>query len=182
MEFNQEIDDPIVKCVCCENEFNLQSTQIARDGSPICESCFYDDTSEPDVDITIHHSKGDKIYTDIDIIRLGYYADDYSDTDFEGDFYTEHHYNNWRGYTDVKSDKWIEVGLVNTSQEYLAKMVNQFGNILLDNNIEYASCSARTSNCLVVNLSYWVQKEDYKKAMRIKNKLLKKYNFTSEDF
>lgn len=182
MEFNQEIDDPIVKCVCCENEFNMQSTQIARDGSPICEDCFQDDISEPMATITIHHNKGDEIYQDIDMIFIGAYATDETDSEFSEDFYIENHYNNFRGYTDVKSNIWKEIGLVNTSQEHLAPMVNEFGDILLDNNIQYASCSARTSNCLVVNLSYWVSKKDYKKAMRIKNKLLKKYNLDKEDF
>lgn len=175
-------------CVCCENEFeDIEQSNITDNGDPICEPCYNDDTSYPEVTIQVHHSKGNELYDNFDFIFIGSYCTMSTDSVYQEDFQKVDHYNNYRGYTDVVSDKWKEIGFVNVrfmdqSQEKLANAVNSFGDILLDNDIIYASSDAKTSNCMVSNLSYWVLAKDYKKALRVKKALMKKYNITENDF
>jgi hypothetical protein len=174
------------KCACC-NEIDEDRNFDTDNGFAICESCYSDETSDPDIEITIHLDKGEELYKDIELIWIGTYTHQSSDSIYIDDFNKVDHYSNWRGYTDIVSNKWTEIGLVNVrafdeSQEHLAKGVNSFGDMLLDKGIIYASAQCKTSNCMVSNLSYWVKNEDLKKAMRIKKRLLKQYNMNEDDF
>jgi hypothetical protein len=153
------------KCAMCDKLLPLEEFErcgfygdegTTHSGKKICETCYYEDTSEPAA--TVYYGAEDDDGEGPK--RIGSCR---NETD--GDFTVSWHSTDpWRGYYEMQSERYVRVfddAILSghESEEMLKKLYDYILKRFEEEEIHYARAFARSSNLFMTCLEIWVQKD-----------------------
>ena len=128
----------------------------------ICQGCLEHEECEPPA--TVFFDDDDYPHAVGEFIN-------YTDGDFKVEW---HSIDGWRGYYEVKSDKWVKIHddcILSGSEdsEELKKFDEELQECLRKLGIRYARVFTRTSNIFSMGYDFFVRKEDFDRVKRVIN-------------